>query len=240
MENTSYIALSQQSALQRYMDVIANNLANMNTSGFQRSRMLFAEHLVPNQGGSDESSLAFVRDRGTLLDHRGGRMEQTGNPFDFAIEGDGYFVLAGPDGNRFTRNGRLQVDSSGRLVGAEGLPVVSTGGGEITLKPDDGDIAVAEDGTISTANGAIGRLKIVRFAHPEALEPAGQGLLKSEQLPLEPTDARVEQGMIEGSNVEPISEIEQLIRVSRAYEHARGLIEREDDRVHKMLQVYAA
>ena len=112
MENTSFIALSRQSALRRQMDVVANNVANMNTAGFKGERMMFVEHLVKSKGGEKilGDRLSYVRDISTMRDLSDGPLEKTGNPLDLAITGDGYFMVQTDVGNQYTRNGRFQLD----------------------------------------------------------------------------------------------------------------------------------
>ncbi len=109
METTTLIALSRQGGLRRQLDVVANNIANMNTTGFKGERMMFVEHLVKSQesGKLLGTKLSFARDIATMLDVSEGPMETTGNPLDLAITGEGYFVIQTENGERYTRNGRF-------------------------------------------------------------------------------------------------------------------------------------
>src|SRR6185437_11408288 len=120
MENATYVALSSQMALQRQMDVVANNLANASTPAFKGEEMLFSQYLVQPRGGSP---LAFVEDSGTVRDLRQGPIAKTGNPLDLAIAGQGYFAVQTPLGARYTRNGHFQLDSQGQIVTSQGYPV---------------------------------------------------------------------------------------------------------------------
>lgn len=242
METTLLVALSRQGALRRQMDVVANNLANMNTNGFKAERMLFTDHVVRSGGPAGPAApVAFVRDIATVRDEAQGRTEPTGNPLDLAIQGDGYFVVEGPNGGLlYSRNGRLQLDGEGRLVTSEGAAVLTAADAPVFLGETDTDIVVARDGTISSQNGDLGRLRIVAFDASAALLPAGGALFSTDAQPVDVTAPVVEQGMLERSNVEPILEMEKMIRVQRAYASVRDLINREDDRLKQMLQVYAA
>ena len=241
METTLLVALSRQGALRRQMDVVANNLANMNTNGFKAERMLFTDHVVRSGGPGPSAPIAFVRDIATVRDASQGRTEATGNPLDLAIQGDGYFVVEGANGDiLYSRNGRLQLDGEGRLVTAEGAPVLTNADTPVFLGETDTDIVVARDGTVSSQNGELGRLRIVSFDAEAALLPMGGSLFSTEAQPMDVLAPVVEQGMIERSNVEPILEMEKMIRVERAYASVRDLINREDDRLKQMLQVYAA
>lgn len=242
METTLLVALSRQGALRRQMDVVANNLANMNTGGFKAERMLFTDHVVRSGGpGQPAAPIAFVRDIATVRDDSQGRTEPTGNPLDLAIQGEGYFVVEGSDGELlYSRNGRLQIDGEGRLVTADGAPVLTAADTPIFVGETDTDIVVARDGTVSSENGELGRLRIVSFDAQAALLPAGNTLFSTEAQPVDVAAPVVEQGMLERSNVEPILEMEKMMRVERAYASVRDLINREDDRLKQMLQIYAA
>lgn len=241
METTLLVALSRQGALRRQMDVVANNLANMNTNGFKAERMLFTDHVVRSGGPGPSAPIAFVRDIATVRDDSPGRSEPTGNPLDLAIQGDGYFVVEGANGELlYSRNGRLQLDGEGRLVNADGAPVLTTSDAPVFLGETDTEITVARDGTISSENGELGRLRIVAFDPQAELLPVGNTLFSTEAQPEDVPAPVVEQGMLERSNVEPILEMEKMIRVERAYASVRDLINREDDRLKQMLQVYAA
>jgi flagellar basal-body rod protein FlgF len=241
MENTALIALSRQAALRRQMDVVANNIANMNTTGFKSERMMFVEHLVPNRDGNGirGDALAFVRDIATARDFSQGRESETGNPLDLAIEGEGFFVVGSPTGELYTRNGRFRADENGQLVTEHGMPVLTSNGGPIFFSPADTEITVSRDGIVSTENGEIGRLRIVRFENPYNLQVVSGGLMSSPDRPEDVESVNLIQGMLEGSNVEPIIEMTRMIRVQRAYDSARMLIDKEDERIKRMVQVYS-
>lgn len=241
METTLIVALSRQGALRRQMDVVANNLANMNTNAFKAEEMMFTDHVVSSGGPGFGEPIAFVRDVATVRDHSQGRTEATGNPLDVAIQGDGFFTIEDPAGGElYSRNGRFQLDDTGRLVTADGAAVLTRAGSPLYFTEADTDIAIARDGTVSSENGELGQLRIVAFARPEALQPMGGGLYAADTPGQEVARPHIEQGMLERSNVEPILEMERMIRVQRAYESVRNLIRNEDERIKQMLQVYAA
>jgi flagellar basal-body rod protein FlgF len=240
MENTTLVALSRQAALRRKMDVVANNFANMNTTGYKAERMLFVEQLVANRdaNGLRGDPLAFVRDVATVRDFSQGHERETGNPLDLAIEGEGFFAVESPTGELYTRNGRFRIDENGQLVNEQGMPVLTSNGGPIYFSATDTDITVSRDGVVSTENGEIGRLRVVRFENPNDLQVIG-GLMSSPDRPAEMESVNLVQGMLEGSNVEPIVEMERMIRLHRAYDSARLLIDKEDERIKRMVQVYS-
>jgi flagellar basal-body rod protein FlgF len=241
METSILVALSRQDTLARQLDVVANNLANMNTTGFKAQSVMFTQYLVRagiGAGGTGDV-IAFVHDVGTVRDSADGKLEQTGGDLDVAIESDGHLVVATPAGDRYTRNGHLRLDATGQLVTDGGLPVLTQGGTPVLFSQQDAQITIAADGTVSSENGELGRLRVVRFDHPERLHASADGLLASDEQPQDVSAPMMLQGMLESSNVQPIVEIERLVDLHRAYDQAKALIDREDDRIHKMLQVYA-
>ena len=237
MENTSLIALSKQSALNRKMAILANNLANMNTTGFKGDKMMFVEHIQKSRGGNAilGDKLAFVRDIATVRDLSEGPLKTTGNPLDVAIQGEGYLVVQTDLGDRYTRNGHLRLDETGQLVTQQGAPVLAEGG-PIIFSPQDTDINIARDGTVSSENGEIGKLRVVTFENQQKLQVISDGLLSSEEAPTPIEQPGVVQGMLEGSNIKPIIEMSRLIETQRAYEGVRKFIDSEDERIKSMVR----
>lgn len=225
----------------RRMDVLANNLANMNSAGFKAQRLLQESHAVTSRGGETSfgDTLNFVNDTATFRDFAEGPLQSTGNPLDLAVRGDGWFEVQTNAGPRYTRNGHFTLDAQGRLVTQHGHAVTGDGGQEIVFGANTRDIIVARDGTISTKAGTVGRLRVVAFDEPQRLTTADGGLMASEAPPFDVLAPNVVQGVVEGANVEPIHEITKLIDVQRAYESTTRLIEREDGRIRKMIEEYA-
>src|SRR5947207_11311155 len=182
MENTALVELSRQIALARELDVVANNIANLNTTGFKADNVVFHEHLMPvaraNAFRGNDRQLSFVQDRATWLDLSQGPVEQTGNPLDVAISGNAFLTVQTPRGERYTRNGALQINSQGQLVTSEGLQVVGQNG-PIVFQPNDREISIGIDGTISvregqaTADAQRGKLKLASFDQPQRLQMDG-------------------------------------------------------------------
>lgn len=233
MNNTMLIGLSRQVALQRELDVVANNVANVTTNGFRRRGAAFAEHIMPVARGDHMASanraLSFVVDAGTVLDTSPGTIEKTGNPLDVALRGEGFFTVQTPQGERYTRNGALSLNANGDLVTMDGHPIL-TEQGVLTFTPADGAITISGDGTVSTQQGVRGKLKLVRFADPQKLESLGGNLLAA-ATPPEPVGqtTRIESGAVERSNVSPVAETARLIEVTRAYSSLASMIQRSDD-----------
>lgn len=232
MENAGYIALSRQMTLRRELDIAANNLANVDTAGFKVEQLMIATEEGPRARNLGvEGPGRFVLDTGLGRDFGQGVLRQTGATFDFGIEGEGFFTVGGPEGERYTRDGRFSVDAQGRLITAGGLPVLGEGGAEILVDPTKSAPSVSADGIISQDGERIGRLTAVRFEAPGVLSKDGDGLFfnSSNETPVAAEDARIRQGMVEGSNVQPIVEITNLIEISRAYERMARMIEQTND-----------
>ena len=238
MENTLLVALSRQIALRRELDVVANNMANVNTKGFRREAVEFQEYLMPVASADGfprpDNKLSYVQDRSTFHDVRAGGLEVTNNPLDVAIEGDGYFVTQDGDGQgeRYTRNGAFQLDRDGRLVTSTGATVLGAGG-PIVLDPEDTEIRIARDGTISNKDGVVGRLRLAAFDNQQALLKEGDTTFRAPegqvaQVP-PPGAVRLAQGTLEGSNVKPVIEMARLIEINRAYSSLASLIQRNDE-----------
>jgi flagellar basal-body rod protein FlgF len=232
MENAQLIGLSRQIALLRQMNVVANNMANMNTTGFKAQSILFEEYINPVARDRDftgrDQSLSFVQDWATMTDMAPGAMVQTGNPLDVALEGEGFFAVQMPSGEeRWTRSGAFQINTSGMLVDVAGNPVLGEGG-TITFDSTDTEITIARDGTVMTQNGSKGRLRIVEFDDPRVLARVGDNLFEGGE-PLPATNTRVTQGFIERSNVSSVTEMAEMIRVNRSYQSLASFMQRQDE-----------
>ncbi len=231
MDNTLLVGLSHQLASYRTMDTIANNLANLSTPAFKREQAQFSEYvetLPPAEGQTEPQTLSFVQDAGIVRDTSQGQLQRTNAPFDFAINGKGYFVVQTPNGERYTRNGHFALDAQGTLVDAAGNQVLGEGG-PVTITPDDGDIHVSEDGTISGIHGQLGKLRLVGFDDDKKLTKEGASLYASDQPATPVTDRHIEQGTIETSNVEPVVEISHMLQVMRAYQATANLTQAQED-----------
>jgi flagellar basal-body rod protein FlgF len=238
METPTYIALSRQMVLRSQMEVVANNIANANTQGFKAEMMLMSEVELPAEKGT---KLAYVQDFATARDFSPGTLRPTGNDLDLAIQGDGFFAVQTPEGVRYTRVGRFQLDGNGILVTSHGYPILA-GGSAVTIDPDDGPVNVAEDGTISTdlaRNGqlmqVVGTLDVVDFPNRAALTPAPDNLFDAgAQAPTEAT-GKVAQRMLEDSNVNTIKQMTDMIEVTRNYQTVQRFLDSENDRQRRAI-----
>ncbi len=235
MENSLLVGLSRQMALRREMDVVANNIANLNTTGFKADGMVFEEFMMPkardNTFPRADRRLSYVEDKATWHNFSAGSMQITDNPLDLALaEPNAFLVVQTGAGERYTRNGGLQLDNNGTLVTDEGLPVL-TNNGPIAFTTDDGDIHIAADGSISTAQGDRGRLRVVNFEQPQNLVKQGSSLysanVAAQETPVE--QVRIKQGTIEKSNVNAVGQMSRMIQVERAYQSLASLSQKTDE-----------
>ena len=231
MDNSLLVSLSHQLAAYRAIDVIANNIANASTPGFKREASAFEEYVSrmrPAEGEMGTQMLSFVKDAGTLRDTAQGQMNQTGAPFDLAINGKGYFAVQTPQGLRYTRDGHFSLDAAGQIVNSSGY-VLQGDGGAITITPDDGDIRIAPDGTVSGRTGQLAKVRVVDFADEYAMVKQGANLYSTTQAAQTPAVIDIRQGTLESSNVQPVLEISHMIEVMRAYEATATLSKSEQD-----------
>ena len=238
MENTSYIALSRQNALWRQMDVIANNMANANTPAYKGEQMMFREFLVDTRSSTRATGtkLSYVQDVGLLRDTREGPLTKTDNPLDVGIHGDGYFQIETQAGMRYSRNGHFRLDEGGMLVNSQGFAVMDKSDNPIIFAPNETRIEIAGDGTVSTENGVVANLKLVRFANEQNLRKAGDSLYETTDQPETVQRPQVVQGMMEESNVQPVMEITKMTELLRQYQAAQNMMEKEHDRTMKAIE----
>jgi len=241
MENTLLIGLSRQVTLERQMDVIANNVANVTTNGFKADRSLFQEYLMPtaredNFVAGRDRRLSHVMDRATFKDFAQGSPDQTKNPLDVAIKGDGMFVVQTPAGERYTRDGSFQIDNQGQLVTASGYPVLGNNG-PIRFQQTDKQIGISADGTVTVLEGTNridsirSKLRIVNFAQPQRLIKEGSNLYSvGEGNAAQPdTKSTLAQGFIERSNVNAVTEMSRMIEINRMYTNMATMLQQQHD-----------
>jgi flagellar basal-body rod protein FlgF len=238
MQSTTYVSLSQQSALSQAMDVLANDMANISTPAFKIEMPISKEYPVRLSSGQ---TVSYVQDVGVWRDTRQGDLTYTANPLDTAIEGEGYYSLQTPAGVRYTRNGRFQIGVGNQLVTAQGYPVLSKQGQPISVPAGSGQIVVEGDGTIKTTDGTqVGQLGLSRFSQQEQLVSQEDGLYVTDAQPIPDTASQVKQGMIESSNAQPIVLLTKLMAVQQAYTNAQSMAEGEDTRIRNAIDKLSA
>ncbi len=243
MDNPIYVSLSRQSGLMRELRVIANNIANSDTTGFKRESAVFSEYVhnlstpetTLNAGrGAPQSSISMGRLAAHASDFESGSLRQTGGSLDVAIDGEGFFTVETPQGERLTRAGHLMTDSEGTLIQHSGYPVLDDGGGRIQIPQDVNLLAIGGDGTISADGVEIARIAIVT-TDPTQLVRDGDNFWTA-GAPTQPLEApRLMQGFLEGSNVQPVNEIARMIEVQRHYEAGQKLMDIENDRIKSVI-----
>jgi flagellar basal-body rod protein FlgF len=250
MENALLVGLSRQTALQRELDIVANNIANLNTTGFKADGAVFSEFLQNNgQFVPPEQRVSFVQDRMTWHDMGQGTIQTTGNPLNVAIDGDGMLVVQTARGERYTRNGALQISNTGELVTISGDKVLGENG-PIIFQPTDRDIVINKDGTIKVREGISlnsdstrGKLRLVTFASPQSLQKDGASTFAAPDglVPQPVPDARanVLQGALEKSNVRSVVEMTRMIELTRAYTEVATMLQQQSDLRRNSIQQLA-
>ncbi len=239
MDNIGYIGLSREMVLQRALSIAANNMANSDTTGFKVEQPMLASQLgAPAKDAEVRGPAQFVLDTGVARNFSQGELQKTGAPLDLAIEGSGFFQVSTPQGTRYTRDGRFTTDPQGRLVDAHGNAVLDDGGGEIRLDPLQPEASISMDGVVSQGNLRVARLGVVDFPSAAVLSKQGDNLYAntSNAQPAQSDNAKVRQGMLEGSNVKPILEVTNLIQISRAYEQVSQMISSVNDLSEQTIQ----
>ena len=234
MENSVYIGLSKQVVLAENMNIIANNVANANTVGFRGQNMIFTEFVESPRRMEEDISL--VLDYGQYQVTDPGSLKETGAPLDIALVGSGFLGIQTPEGVQYTRAGNLITDSEGVLRNARGMAVASAGGGDITIPRSATEIRIDTNGVVSTQDGQVGQLLIAEFANPQELDPAGNGLYRTDAAPLPAERTSVIQGKLEKSNVQAVVEMTRMIKVSREYQAIQNMMQTEHERLRTAAQ----
>ncbi len=250
MHEGIYIAASAGLKQQSKLDIIANNLANLNNSGFKRDGVVFKEIIAPfeKDGGLEEArnellppgqsneGVAYVGINGFYTDHTQGAVIATGNSLDIALEGDGFFKIDTPAGERYSRKGNFRLDTQNRLVTQEGNPVLNKAGSPVVIDANGGAIGIDASGVVTVGNGInninVGQINLVRFENRELLAKEGSGLYKkkdpdSSELVATTTSAR--QGFLETSNVNTMEEMTEMISTMRGFEAYQKVIQSIDE-----------
>ncbi|WP_136644730.1 flagellar hook-basal body complex protein [Tabrizicola sp. YIM 78059] len=231
MDAALYVTLTRQSGLMREMGVVANNIANSSTTGFRREGVVFSEHVAAL---NRDPSLSMAHASGRHVDLRQATLTMTGGAFDLAIQGDGFFLVQTPQGERLTRAGSFALNPEGELVTPDNHRLLDAGGAPVIVPPD-AKVTIAHDGTLSADGQPIAQIGLWRPADPLALRHQSGTLFDGGALqPVE--GGAIMQGMLEESNVEPVSEIARMIEVQRAYELGQKFLDAEDERVRSVVQ----
>ena len=227
MNTSLYVALSGQIATELRLATIADNLANMSTAGFREVGVRFSE-LVD---GSRNGNTSFVTSGVTVLSERQGAMDSTGNQLDFAINGDGWFMVQTPAGQALTRDGRVQVNADGTLANLDGFPVLDQGGAPVQLNLTVGPVSADRSGILYQRGSIVGSIGVFDYSAPEenlrsgslSFVPAGEVTPAADR-----SDFTVQQGFVETSNVDAVEQITRLITVQRNFEQSATLTQKAE------------
>lgn len=234
MDATTYTTLTRQSGLLREMDTIANNIANMSTNGYRRAGLVFSEYVHVMEPGTPSLSMAHANVRST--DTAQGALSQSAGDYDFAIEGDGFFLLETADGEALTRAGSFSVNDAGDLVAPDGARLLDTGGAAIFVPPDAKQVTVATDGTLSVDGRPLSQIGLYLPEDQNSLNRTNGTRFATEGALVPVDEPVILQGFIENSNVDPVSEIARMIEVQRSYELGQTFLEREDERLRQLME----
>lgn len=234
MSDGIYPTLGRQAGLMREMTVIAQNIANANTTGYRSEGLIFSEHVVKT--GRDAPSISFASATGRETRFAQGGMERTGGTFDLAIEGEGYFLVEVDGVPHLTRAGAFLAGADGGVQTMEGYPVLDEGGAPLFVPADARAVFVGRDGTVSADGEPIGKVGVVAPGDPGAMtRHAGTMFATQDYAPVE--EPAVMQGFLEASNVDPVMEIARMVAVQNAYQMGQGFMDREHERMQSMLRL---
>ena len=244
MDNTSYIALSRQMALWKQMNIVSNNVANMNTAGYKQDNALFTSYInqTPDAAGVGAAPQFFTMDFGDFQDFGEGAFKNTGNTFDLAIKGDGFFCVETRDGEKYTRKGQFTLNEDGALTTTDGDFVMSENNTPLFFAPGETEITISKRGDVITENGVIGRLTSAQFADNQKLLKTSGVLFDNREgnaVVFGSGNYRIAQGMVEASNVNAVAEMTNLVKIQRSYDYVQQMIDEEHDRLSNTISTFA-
>lgn len=255
-----WVPVSAAISQQQKVDTLANNVANANTPGFKKTDLTFREHLTVLENGNVDASLpnktwtpedfynthgnesSYVKTDGSFTNFNQGQIMPTGNIFDLAIKGEGFFEILSPNGIRYTRKGNFTINNEGKLTTDQGYFVLSKGDGtkempeNRTISMPQGKFAVTKEGTIISNDLKIAEINIIEFTDKHALKKEGNSLFSNnDQKNIKPeTSTMIYQGFQEQSNVNVIQEMSELIKASRNFESIQRVIKTYDNMAEKL------
>lgn len=234
MTDGIYTTIGRQAGLLREIDVIAQNIANANTTGYRAEGLIFSEHVT--RTGRDNPSISFASATGKQTRFEQGGLEQTGGSFDLAIEGEGYFTVDVDGATHLTRAGAFVAAADGSLQTPEGYPLLDEGGAPVFVPQNAQSVSVGTDGTLSADDQPIARVGVVLPDDAGSMtRRAGTMFATEEFQPVE--NPRVVQGFLEASNVDPVIEIARMVEVQNAYKMGQDFMDKEHERMLAMLRL---
>ena len=232
MNSGMYAAVSGSLTAMRRLDIISNNLANVNTPGYKKDKMSFEGLLAgtanPPAVPQGKTADPVLQKENIYIDYAAGPTSQSGNPLDLALDGDGFFAVTTPQGTAYTRQGNFRASVDGTLVTVDGYPVQGTGGASIRVQGSQ--VEINAKGVVTVDGTQAGTISVVDFEKPYTLTKTGNALFvpADSQAPPQASNAQVHQGHLEGSNVESITEMVQMIETNRYFEACSKVIQNFD------------
>ena len=248
MHESIYIAASAGIKQARKMEMIAQNLANVNNTGYKKDALVFKEMMPPFPPDSDldagknillssdksNKNVSYVGITDQYTDFSTGGIKKTGGVLDIALDGEGFFKVQTPDGPRYTRNGNFRLNTAKQLVNQKGNQVLDRNDTPVVIDAP-GKISIDGEGSISVGNGlantTITNIKLVNFENKKFLEKVGDGLYRNKGLPeeeLEAIDIKTRQGFLESSNVTSVEEMTEMVGTLRIFESYQKIIQSID------------
>ena len=248
MDESIYIAASAGIKQAKKMEMIANNLANVNNTGYKRDGLVFKEMMppFPPDTGMEEAknallspeksnkNISYVGITDYYTDFKPGVLKKTGGTLDLALDQEGFFKVQTPEGPRYTRNGNFRLDTEKQLVNQNGNQVLDINNNPVVISAL-GKISIDGQGNISVGNGlantSVGTIKMVRFENEKSLEKTGDSLyrnIESEEKELQTTNTKMHQGFLENSNVSTVEEMTEMISTLRIFETYQKIIQSND------------
>lgn len=235
MESAGYTTLTRQTGLLRELQVVANNIANAATTGYRQEGLIFSEFVKRTEGGP---SLSMARGNVRMTSMLQGPLTPTGGKLDLAIEGEGFFLIETPSGERLTRAGNFTLSAQGDLVTPDGFRVLDAGGAPVFIPPDATSIGLSPDGTLSDNGRPLAQIGLVRPVNSFDMVRE-DGVMFRADGGFEPVEeGSVLQGFLEGANVDPIGQVARMIEVQRAYEMGQSFLDSEHERVTSALDSF--
>ena len=233
MDSPSYTTLTRLSGLKNEMQTIANNIANVSTTGFRKEGMIFSEYIASLEPNEESLSMAYGNVQHTNTDQ--GPLTSTGGTFDFAIEGDGFFMIETPQGEVLTRAGAFTPNDQGELATHDGYRLLDNGGAAVFVPPNAKTISVAADGTLSADGTPLAQIGLYVPTDPTTMDRTN-GVRFTTTGGIEPFEGSVIlQGYVENSNVSAIEEVARMIEVQHAYTMGQKFVQQEDERIRSVI-----
>ncbi|MCW6507357.1 flagellar basal-body rod protein FlgF [Lichenifustis flavocetrariae] len=235
MQSNFYVGMSGQLAIERRLQTVASNVANMNTAGYRADGVTF-ETVMSNTG---ETPVAFSTEGQTYISRMSGELTKTDNPLDVAVQGDAWFGIKTPSGVAYTHDGRLKIGAGGEITTINNYPILDAGGSSMIVDPSAGPPVIAQDGMLTQQGRQIGAIGLFSIDPNTKLTRAPNSAVipdKAATPILDFTDAGMAQGFIEGSNVNPVLELSKLIQIQHSLDSVTSMNQESDSSLQEAIK----